>query len=71
MTQTESILEYMNKYQSITAIEALSELGCFRLAARIHDLERKGYVIPRETITVTGKRTGKQYRIKRYFKPLS
>ena len=69
MTQTEAILDYLNQYGSITPIEALRELGCFRLAARIHDLEKIGYVVPRRTKTVVGKRTGKQVRITEYLRP--
>ena len=44
-TQTEMILEYLQKYGEITAIEALSAIGCFRLAARIADLRSDGYRI--------------------------
>lgn len=69
MTQTEAILDYMNEYGSITALDALREIGCFRLAARIHDIEKKGIHVPRETIVVTGKRTGKQTNITRYLRP--
>lgn len=35
----------MKDYGSITAAEALSEFGCFRLAARISDLKKMGYEI--------------------------
>ena len=48
----------------------MRELGCFRLAARIHDLENKGYRIPRKTIEVTGKKTGKKVRITEYGRPI-
>ena len=69
MTQTESVLDYLQRYGTITALSALRELGCFRLAARIHDLENKGYIIPRKTIEVTGKKTGKKVRITQYSRP--
>jgi hypothetical protein len=45
--------------KSITGIDALSLYGCFRLAARIHDLRKKGYNIHEETITNNGKRYSK------------
>ena len=47
-TQTEMILEYLQKYGEITAIEALSAIGCFRLAARIADLRAMGHEISTE-----------------------
>lgn len=49
MTQTEYIKEYLEKYGSITPLEALREFGCMRLAARINDLERCGMNIIHET----------------------
>ncbi len=69
MTQTQAILQYLNQYGSITPLDALRELGCFRLAARIHDIEQKGYRIPRRTVTVTGKKTGRKVQITEYLKP--
>lgn len=40
-SQKKDILEYMQKHGSITPQEALSEFGCFRLAARISELKNK------------------------------
>ena len=37
-SQCSAILEHLKKGLSITPLEALSLCGCFRLAARIHDL---------------------------------
>ena len=70
MTQTEAILDYLNNFGAITPLDALREIGCFRLAARIHDLEKQGYHIPRDTVTVTGKKTGKRVNITRYYRPI-
>ena len=43
-TQCAAILEHLKKGLSITPLEALNLCGCFRLAARIHDLRHKqGY----------------------------
>jgi hypothetical protein len=49
-SQSEQILSYMKKYRKkgITPIEALSKFGCFRLAARIHDLREDGHAIKSE-----------------------
>lgn len=47
-TQCERLLEYLNKHDSITQIEALNELGIMRLASRVSDLNRQGYDIQRK-----------------------
>lgn len=51
-TQCERIIEYMNKYGSITQLQAYVDIGCWRLASRISDLRKKGYAIKREMVTV-------------------
>lgn len=43
MTQSEEILEYINSHGQIDRITAFSELGIFELAARIADLEKRGF----------------------------
>ena len=45
MSQCEKILEYMKLFGRISPADALREFGCMRLAARISDLEHKGYMI--------------------------
>lgn len=45
MSQCDQILAYMMTYGSITPAEAFTEIGCFRLAARISDLRKRGYSI--------------------------
>ena len=55
--QCEQILWHLEHRGSITPIEALNELGCFRLAARIEELRRAGHSI-RTTIE---KRKGKRW----------
>ena len=44
-SQCQRIIEYIVKFRSITAQEAMDDLGCFRLASRIHDLKQRGYPI--------------------------
>ena len=51
-TQNDKILEYMKNHGSITALEAVRNFGCLRLAARISDLRKMGNVIDRELIMV-------------------
>lgn len=65
MTQAEEILKYMRDFGSITQMDAIRDLGCTRLSARISDLKRRGYVI--RTATETGKnRYGKETSYARY-----
>lgn len=61
-SQAEMILEYLQKYGEITAIEALTAIGCFRLAARISDLRADGYNI-RTDMTQDGKKSYAIYRL--------
>ena len=67
MTQNEQILAYLMHNGSINPYQALSEIGCFRLASRIHDLRSMGYDI--ETVNVTkklpsGSKTWAEYKLK-------
>ena len=41
----EQILEYMEQFGSINPLQALQDIGCFRLASRISDLKKMGYPI--------------------------
>lgn len=41
MSQTEQLLRYLRRHRTITPLEALRELGIFRLAARIHNLRNE------------------------------
>ena len=61
MSQEKQILGYLQSRGSITAIEALQEFGCFRLAARINDLRAKKHNIE----TYVGKENGKRFTIYR------
>ncbi len=50
MNQCERILEYIERYGSISNREAVIELGIGRLASRICDLRKEGYDITGETV---------------------
>ena len=41
----EQIVEYMERFGSINPLQALQDIGCFRLASRISDLRKQGYPI--------------------------
>jgi hypothetical protein len=51
MTQCEKVLEYMKDFGSITPLEAMQDIGCMRLAARIADLREQGHPIGRRMKT--------------------
>lgn len=44
-SQCKQILDYIDKFGSITTYDAFMDLGCTRLPSRIHDLRMKGYEI--------------------------
>ena len=67
MTQNQMIINYIERFGSITPQEAINRLGVMRLAARIMEIEATGYRIAREM--VTGKnRYGDPVRYARYKK---
>lgn len=56
-SQESKILDYMLRGHRITGIEALNRWGCFRLPARIADIQKRGFPVKSEFITTnTGKR---------------
>lgn len=64
-TQTERVLSYIRSYGSITQMEAMSDLGVYRLASRISELKKAGYNIIGETEAVKN-RFGEKCYVKRY-----
>lgn len=55
MSQTEQILAAL-QHGPLTPIEALERFGCFRLAARAHELRQQGHAIAVEKVkTESGK----------------
>ena len=65
-TQCHQILDYIRKYGSITQLEAIRDLGCMRLAARISDLRRQGYPIGRRMKTCKN-RDGRDVSFAEYY----
>ena len=43
MTQAERILDYIDKYGSITPLEAFRDLGITKLATRISEMQKEGF----------------------------
>lgn len=64
-TQCSKIIDYIEREGSITPLDALREFGCMRLASRITDLKRKGYIITKEMETAQNK-AGEPVRYARY-----
>lgn len=65
-SQNERILDYMDRFGSITQYDALQDLGVMRLASRISDLRSLGYPIVSE-VEVVKNRFGEKCHIKRYY----
>ena len=63
--QTDRVLAYIREFGSITQLEALRDLGVFRLASRVSDLKRQGYAITGKMEAVNN-RYGEKCYIKRY-----
>lgn len=55
----------MNEYGSITPLEAMRDLGVYRLASRVADLKRLGYLVASEWVEVVN-RWGEKTRVKSY-----
>lgn len=51
MTQGERIIDYINRFGSISRKEAFNDLGITELSARICELEKKGYSFDRKSET--------------------
>ena len=62
-SQNAKILEWMLQGNKITALEALKEFQCLRLASRIHDLRDKGWDVVKEMIILPNGKRVAQYSI--------
>jgi hypothetical protein len=69
-SQSSVILDYLKNGRSITAIEALNIFGCFRLAARIHELRKEGWNILEKIVEGENGKRYASYRLNP-FDPLS
>jgi len=66
-SQTARIFSHMVEGKPITALDALYLYGCFRLSARIKDIEKEyGVIASRERILVKN-REGKYVYVMRYW----
>lgn len=65
MTQEDRLINYLYEHKTITALEAIEDLGILRLASRVSDLRRKGYQINSKMIKVKN-RFGEVCRVAEY-----
>ena len=63
MNQCDAILRELRK-GPLTPMDALSKLGCFRLAARIYDLRERGHVIHTVEWPVSDKRVARYHLVR-------
>lgn len=61
ITQCERIIDYLDEFGAITQLEAIRDLGCFRLASRISDLKKQGHNIVSEMVAVKNRWGEKTY----------
>ena len=65
-TQSERVLEYIQKFGSVTTLEAFRDLGVTRLSARIFELRARGFDI--DSTNVTSKnRYGEKCTYSKYY----
>lgn len=58
MTQTAQILRALERGRTLTPLEALTEFGCLRLAARVEELRASGHQIHCRLVERGKKRVG-------------
>ena len=61
MSQEYEILRVLNSGGTLTAMDALRQFNCFRLAARVKDLRYRGYDIRTEMVGLGNKSIAKYY----------
>jgi len=63
MSQSKEILNWMRTVGPITAITALNEFGCLRLAARISDLRLEGHKIKAVDVVTPSRKRVAEYSL--------
>jgi len=64
-SQNALIKDWLLNGYSITQLEALTQFGCFRLAARIADLRDKGLNVVTDMVTLENGKRVARYFVKR------
>ena len=50
LTQREKIIRHLEAFETITPMEAILDYGIMRLASRISELRKEGYIIDTEMV---------------------
>ena len=58
-THESRLLDYFEKYRSITSLQSIQDLGNTRLAATVCDMRKKGHTIDSQFISVPNRFGGK------------
>ena len=66
MKQTEQILDYIERFGSITPMEAFADLGVTKLATRVSEMRRDGVPIGKK-LEKNVNRLGKKVQYMRYW----
>ena len=61
--QASRILAYLRQGHRITPLDALELFGCFRLAARVHELRREGWAIAERTVETASRKRIAEYSL--------
>ena len=61
------LLDYLEKFGSITSLQAIQDLGNTRLSGTIYTLKRKGYNFKTESVSVPNRFGGKTNVAKYYY----
>tara|TARA_R100000329_G_C7505588_1_gene178021 strand:- start:349 stop:612 length:264 start_codon:yes stop_codon:yes gene_type:complete len=61
------LLDYLEKFGSITSLQAIQDLGNTRLSGTIYTLKRKGYTFNTESVSVPNRFGGKTKVAKYYY----
>ena len=65
MTQSDLILDHLKQGKTLTSLEALDKMNCFRLASRISTLKKEGYNIESKMIELPSGKHVAEYRLVR------
>lgn len=64
--QRDRVLKYMQDFESITAAQAMADLGVYSLSSRISELKKLGFCI-KKSWKKAHNRYGEEVRFKEYF----
>jgi hypothetical protein len=67
-SQKNDLLDFLFRYGSITRMQAFTELGICELSSRIGELERDGWIFPRQWKDGRAA-NGRKWRVVQYMRP--